>query len=215
MKEIAIYGAGGFGKEIYCLIQEINRSTSAPVYHFIGYFDDGKTQGDNFYHGTILGGLATLNEWKKPLCIAVAIGSPQTLKKLSQSIINPKVEFPNLIAPDFRILDAEAYKMGKGNLIFSKCSFSCDVKMGDFNILNSLIAVGHDSQIGNCNVFMPGAKISGGTQIGDGNLFGIYSVILQNVCIGNNTVVGTSSVIMRNTEDAKTYIGNPAKKFNF
>lgn len=40
MKKIAIYGAGGFGREVAFLIDDINKVN--PQYEFIGYFDDGK-----------------------------------------------------------------------------------------------------------------------------------------------------------------------------
>ena len=39
MKEIAIYGFGGFGREVACLIRKINERQ--PRWKFIGYFDDG------------------------------------------------------------------------------------------------------------------------------------------------------------------------------
>ena len=38
MKDIAIYGAGGFGKEVACLINRINEKD--PSWNLIGFFDD-------------------------------------------------------------------------------------------------------------------------------------------------------------------------------
>ncbi len=38
MKDIAIYGAGGFGREVACLIHIINKKT--PQWNLIGFFDD-------------------------------------------------------------------------------------------------------------------------------------------------------------------------------
>ncbi len=213
MRKIAIYGAGGFGKEIYCLIQEINRHQMQ--WDFIGYFDDAKVPGEQIYHGCVLGGMKELNAFPEELGIVFAIGSPKTLNKLVHGVQNKKVFFPNLIAPDFRVLDQDTFNIGHGNLIFSKSSVSCFVEIGDFNILNSLIAIGHDSKIGNCNVFMSGTRISGEVNIGDNNFFGIYSVVLQRIVVGKNTVIGTSSVITNNPKDDTTYIGNPAKKFEY
>ena len=37
MKDIAIYGAGGFGKEVACLIKRINEQE--PTWNLIGFFD--------------------------------------------------------------------------------------------------------------------------------------------------------------------------------
>ena len=39
MKDIAIYGAGGFGKEVACIINKINEKDH--TWNIIGFFDDG------------------------------------------------------------------------------------------------------------------------------------------------------------------------------
>jgi len=213
MQKIAIYGAGGFGKEIYCLIEEVNRQEK--IWDFVGYYDDGKVAGESIYHGSVLGGLEAVNAVTEPLALVFAIGSPKIIQRLTSAITNSKVYFPNLIAPDFRILDNETFSIGHGNLIFSKCTVSCLVSIGNFNILNSLIAIGHESRVGNCNVFMPGTRIAGDVRIGNSNLFGIYSVVLPGVTVGEETVVGASSVVLSNTKNNSTYIGNPAKKFDY
>ena len=38
MKDIAVFGKGGYGQEMKCLIDAINRVN--PEWNFIGYFDD-------------------------------------------------------------------------------------------------------------------------------------------------------------------------------
>ena len=38
MKDIVIYGAGGFGREIACLLNLINEKT--PEWNIIGFLDD-------------------------------------------------------------------------------------------------------------------------------------------------------------------------------
>ena len=39
MKDIAIYGFGGFGREVACVIQAINEIE--PTWNLVGFFDDG------------------------------------------------------------------------------------------------------------------------------------------------------------------------------
>ena len=65
MKDIAIYGFGGFGHEVACLIQHINEVES--MWNIIGYFDDGVTQGTECKYGKVLGNIDVLNAWDKPL----------------------------------------------------------------------------------------------------------------------------------------------------
>ncbi len=58
MKKIAIYGAGGFGREVAFLIDDINKVNLQ--YEFIGYFDDGKEKGEIANSFPVLGGRKNL-----------------------------------------------------------------------------------------------------------------------------------------------------------
>ena len=49
MNNIAIYGAGGFGREVACLIKRINEKS--PTWNLIGFFDDDpKLKGQMISH---------------------------------------------------------------------------------------------------------------------------------------------------------------------
>ena len=65
-----------------------------------------------------------LNSWEKPLDIAIAIGTPSTLKTVVERIVNQNVSFPNVIHPDFLLNDPETFTIGKGNIINRGCSCS-------------------------------------------------------------------------------------------
>lgn len=213
MKKIAIYGAGGFGKEVACIIQKINEKN--PVWKIAGFFDDGVPAGTQISHfGKVLGNMAALNAWPEPLSLVFAIGSPKILQLLVGKITNTLISFPNIIHPEVSFADAQSFKMGKGNLVTRGCSFSCDVTIGDFNQFNSISALAHDSVVGSYNVFMPLVRISGEAKIGDANFFGIGAVVLQQIRIGNQTRIGAGSFVMTKTKDGCLYMGNPALKTN-
>lgn len=214
MKDIAIYGAGGFGRELACLLRRINEETSED-WNLIGFFDDGVAPGDGNEYGRVLGGMETLNDWPTPLAVAFAIGNPKIVKLLYSKITNDNISFPNIIAPDTLFLDKNNVRMGKGNVICSRSLISCNVEIGDFNTLNGYITVGHDTKIGNFNTFMPAVKISGGVVMEDGNFCGVNSVILQYKTLSSEIIVGAGSVVMRNIKRPGTYIGNPAKKIEY
>lgn len=216
MKDIVIYGAGGFGREIACLLHEINHTKPEnEKWNLIGFLDDGKPVGFKTEYGQVLGGFSYLNTFDGNLDVVMAIGNPNTLHYLTNQINNSNISFPNIIAPDIRYLDKDNMSLGKGNIFFSKCSLSCNVHIGDFNIFNSAIALGHDVSLGSYNVFMPGTKIAGEVYIGNCNVFGVYSIVLQQIKIDNNTKIAPASVIIRNTKNNTTYIGNPAKALNY
>jgi len=208
MKDIAIYGAGGLGREIACLLNIINKQDAQ--WNLVGFFDDGKIIGAVNEYGSILGGINELNNWNKKLSIVFAIGSPTIISRLTSSISNPLIEYPNIIAPNTVFLDQNNLTMGHGNVICTGCVISCNVKIGDFNLMNGLITVGHDVTVGNCNLIMPAVRISGEVAIGDENFFGVSSIILQQIHIGNRTTIGANSLIIRKTKDGMTYVGSPA-----
>ena len=95
MKDLAIYGAGGLGREIFCYLRKMNRHE--PRWNFVGFFDDGKEKGTNNEYGVILGGLEELNNYEKEIDVVMAIGSSFYLEKITSSVINPKVDFPNIV----------------------------------------------------------------------------------------------------------------------
>ena len=210
MKEIAIIGAGGYGREVACMIRQINED--CPTWDFIGFFDDDPSlSGTSNPYGKVLGSIDSLNAIDRNLSVAIAIGSPTAISNIVGRIINPLIDFPNIIAPSVIFLDREGVKMGKGNIIGTNCALSCNVNIGNFNVFNSYIFVGHDVTVGDCNVIMPSCNVSGGVRMGYRNFMGVKSVILQYISIGNDTRIGAASVVMRNTKDGLLYLGNPAK----
>lgn len=213
MKNIAIYGAGGFGRETACLIREINEV--APTWNFVGFFDDGVPAGTQVPYGKVLGGLDALNAVAEPLAVAFAIANPATLKKLVATIQNPRIDFPNLVAPSVYFHDRDSVKMGRGNVINTRAAISCDCAFGDFNLTVFDNVFGHDSQVGNFNIFFTGTRVSGNVKIGDENIFGASSTTLQNLKIGNRNTLAASSLLVSSVADDASYIGVPATKFNF
>lgn len=215
MKNIAIYGAGGFGREVACLIHKINEQT--PMWKLIGFFDDTSfLKGEQISHyGFCIGGMEELNTWEKSLSVVIAIGTPTAIATIAKEIQNPNIDFPNIIHPNFNIDDPETFQIGKGNIIQGGCSVSCDVSIGDFNLVNASVVFGHDVKTGNYNTFMPNVRISGEVNIGDRNFFGVGSIILQQIKIGNKIRLGAGSVLMTQPKDGNLYIGNPAKKTVF
>ncbi len=213
MKEIAIYGAGGFGREIVCLINRINESLSDPRWKIIGFFDDNPAlKGTRNEYGEVLGDSNTLNNWSKPLSVVLAIGNPSILELLASKIKNNNIDFPNLIDPNVEFMDESHVMMGKGNVICMRCTISTNVRFGDFNLLNVAVGVGHDASFGSFNVLMPNVNISGGVTIGNTNLFGVKSTVLQYLKIGDKVKIGACSLLMRNAKTDNLYFGIPAER---
>lgn len=212
--DIAIYGAGGLGREVACMISKIIQE--GKEWDFIGFFDDGIEDGTEIYRNkVVIGGFEKVNSWPTTLLLVICIASPKIREEIIYKITNKKISYPNIISSDFQIEDSDNFIIGCGNIIKSNCKVTTNVSIGNFNILNGSITFGHDVVIGNHNIFMPGVRISGEVGIGDRNLFGSMSFVKQCITVGNDITLSPLSPLLSRPKDGKTYIGNPARIFKF
>lgn len=210
MKDLAIYGAGGLGKEVVSLINRINRDN--PQWNFVGYYDRMYEKGYDNGYGKVLGGIDDLNAVERELALVIAMGDSNVTKEIVSRIDNKNIIYPNLVHPSVYFLDYDRVNLGEGNIIQGGCSISCDVEIGNFNLFNGKITIGHDVKIGNYNSIMPGVFISGYVTIGNNILAGVGSIIIPNIKIGDNTRLGAGAVLMTKPKAGGLYIGNPATK---
>lgn len=209
-ESIIIYGAGGLGREVACLIKVIN--SEKEQWKFLGFVDDSVPPGTDLTYGKVLGKCDYLNSYDKKVAVVIAVGNPTVMRTIYDKISNHNVWFPTIIAPDVKIFDKESVIIGEGNLITFGCRISCSVSIGNFNLLNGCVSLGHDVKLGDFNVLMPDVRVSGETHIGKDNFLGARSFVAQRLRIGNRTKISAGSIVMRNTKDNALYMGNPAQR---
>jgi len=207
LKQIAIVGAGGLGKETTVLINQIN--AVAPHWNIIGFFDDGVPAGSVVAGVKVLGGVSALNNYTHELAVVVAVGDPGTKKKLVSTISNPKIFYPSLIHPVATI--GENIKAGAGCIITAGCRLTIDISLNDFVLLNLNTTIGHDVTIGSFSSIMPGVHLSGYVTLGESVLIGTGASVLQHVTIHDNAIVGAGAVVNRSVEPGRTVAGVPAR----
>ena len=132
MKDIAIFGVGGFGREVLALIKDINKIE--PTWNIVGFFDDGYEKGVMVNGYPNLGKTEDLNNWETPLGLAVSIGSPVIKKKILDKITNPLVDYPTLIHPTVWIGDKDFVEIGKGCIMCAGNMITTNIKIEDFVI---------------------------------------------------------------------------------
>ena len=213
MKDIAIFGVGGFGREVLALIKDINKVE--PTWNIVGFFDDGYEKGNLFNGYPSLGKTDDLNQWKSPISLVMAIGSPVIKKKILGNINNPLVDYPTLIHPSVWIGDKEFVEIGKGCIICAGVMITTNVRIKDFVILNLQCTVGHDTIINNYAAFMPTVNISGEVTIGEGVYVGTGAKIINQLEIGDYTIVGAGAVVAKTLPADCTAVGVPAKPIKY
>ncbi|AEH00892.1 acetyltransferase [Lacinutrix sp. 5H-3-7-4] len=212
IEKIAIIGAGGFGREVKCLIDDIN--TKEKQYEIIGFFDDNIKVGE-FVNGLKnLGPIASINDIDYNLNVALGIGVPIIKKKLISSINNSNIKFPNLIHPNV-IKSNDHVVLGEGNIICAGNIITCNINIRDFVTLNLSCTVGHDTTIKNYSSFMPSVNISGEVVIEENVYVGTGAKIINNLTIGESTIVGAGAVVSKTLPGNCTAVGIPAKPIKF
>lgn len=212
MKKIAVFGAGGFGREVKMLIDQINEKTT--TYEFVGFFDDGEPKGKMINGYPVLGGKDELNNYPEELCMAYAVGNPSTKKKIVDSITNDKISNPVLIHPNVYV-GKDDVSIGEGCIICASCVITVNIRIGRFVILNLGCTVGHDTIIEDYASFMPSVNISGEVLIKEGVYAGTGAKIINQLEIGLYTVVGAGAVVSKTLPDYCTAVGIPAKPIKF
>ncbi len=203
MKEIVIVGAGGFGKEIGFLVNQLSD------YHLLGYVDDRKRKGEKVGHATVLGTIEWLAYYSKPVNVAIGVAAPEIKKRIYQKLqVNPYLKFPNLISP-FALIDEEV-QFGQGNIIMPFATLLTDIQIGDFNMVNLRTSIGHDTTIGSYNSLFPNVTVSGNTTINDQTSFGVSSTLIQNIMIGSHSTIGAGAVVIKDIPSHVTAVGCPA-----
>jgi sugar O-acyltransferase (sialic acid O-acetyltransferase NeuD family) len=212
MKRIVIVGAGGMGREIWCLINAINEVSCQ--WEFVGFYDDAFHEPKHVIAGfECLGSISTLESEEEELAVAFGIANRETVQKIVHSLSRKaNFHFPNLIHPNVAL--GFGFEMGQGNMIASSCEFSCEVTIGDFNFFNGLCVAGHDVEVANFNCFMPRVQISGDVKIGSHNFMGMGSSIVQEKKVGDNNTIMSHSFLTKSIGNERKYFGIPAKRVN-
>ncbi|WP_294229343.1 acetyltransferase [uncultured Chryseobacterium sp.] len=212
MKKIAIFGAGGFGREVKTIIDEINKNNNR--YDFVGYFDDGKKQGTIINDFPVLGGLNELNNFVEDLCVVICVADPKIKKNIINRIENKNISYPSIVHPKASISN-DYVSIGKGCIICEGTIITCNIDIENFVILNLSCTVGHDTKIGAFSSFMPSVNISGEVHIEECVYVGTGAKIINLLEIGANSIVGAGAVVSKSLPANCTAVGIPAKPIKF
>jgi len=207
--KLAIYGAGGFGRETAVMIEQINNQT--PAWDVIGFFDDGLKRGDEVDGLRILGDINDLNSYAHDLSVCIAIADPVVRFKLIRKITNPKIKYPLIIHPQAIIGDAKRNIVGRGSIVTAGVILTTGIEIGEFCIINLSSTIGHDVKLGNCCTVMPACSVSGNVSIGACCVLGTGSRIIQRVTIGENCMIGAGSVVTKSFGKNLKILGVPAR----
>lgn len=205
MKDIVIVGAGGFGREVLWLINEINKVE--PTYKILGFIDDFVKQNHYIKPYEVLGGVDYLNTLNEVSAV-IAIGYPINKRDIVQRVTNQKITYPNLVFPG--VIHADDLDLGKGVVICAGATLTVNIKIADFVSIHTGVTVGHDTVINPFSTVLPGCNVAGNVNIGHSTMVGTGSRIIQGLSIGDESIIGAGAVVLQDIQDNVVAVGVPA-----
>lgn len=209
MNDLVIYGAGGLGRELLEVIEEIN--AAQPSWHVLGFVDDGLPRGGMVCGYPLLGGSEFFKShaWRIGVVLGFADCAAKEAAYEKIMAICPNFYFPSIVHPLSYV--SPRATLADGAVVARYCSVHVGAHVGKCAFINNKCEIGHDSSIGAFASLMPSVNISGNVTVGKRTFMGVQSAVLQGLVIGEDAVVGMGSMVLAGVPDDCTVLGNPAK----
>ena len=203
---IVIVGAGGFGREIAWLVDDINRDK--PTYDLVGFVDDGASSTPEGY--PVLGGMDRwLSDRRTDVHMICALGDPVTRWKVATRLSAAGYRFATLIHPTVK--RSRHVRIAPGGMICADNILTTNIDIGAHALLNLDCTVGHDSKLADFVSMMPGVHISGDVTTEVGAYFGTGAAAINGVRVGAWSVIGAGAVVSADIPPAVIAVGVPAR----
>lgn len=211
MKNLYILGAGGCGREILLMIQEI-QAIQGQRWNLMGFLDDtedplkGK-ECDLQVVGSIM------DYFPKPDdALVMAIAAPTAKEKITSLLKARGAVFESIIHPYVSL--GRHNTIGEGALIYSGFGMTVNVSVGNFCTLLAC-TLGHDVQVGDYSTISSYSNIMGYVSIGKRVFIGGNVAIAPHAVIEDDAYVGVGSVVLKKVKSGEKVFGNPAREIGF
>lgn len=205
---LGIYGAGGFGKEVYDVACRQNKKDM--LWENIFFIDDFRENGSDCY----LSKVYTLSHIVEThsidnLEIVIATGEPAVRISLKKKLIENRIKLGTVIDPSAII--SPTAKLGAGVIVTSDCIIASSAIVGENVAINVKSVVGHDIVLANDVVLSSMVNIGGACKIGAATYLGMGCFVKEGLEIGEEVIVGMGSVVHHNIPSGMIALGNPAR----
>lgn len=209
---IAIYGAGGFAREVAWLIETINQTEER--YQLVGFVDDNPKLRGQFINDIPVLNLEDLLMRYPESRVVGGIGNPQTRQMLMEKVGQTGLTFETLIHP--RTERSRWIEYGEGIVICAGNILTTNIKLGDHVQINLDCTIGHDVIMGDYTTLAPGVHVSGWVHFGKRAYVGTGAVIINGtsdapLVIGDDVVIGAGACVTKSVEAGLTVVGVPAR----
>jgi len=209
---IAVYGAGGFAREVAWLIEAINQTEEQ--YQLVGFVEDNSKLWGQSINDVPVFALEDLLTGYPESRVVNAIGNPQTRETIVGKAAQAGLSFETLIHP--RVERSRWIEYGLGIVICAGNILTTNIKLGEHVQINLDCTIGHDVIMGDYTTLAPGVHVSGWVHFGKRVYVGTGAVIINGtsekpLLIGDDAVIGAGACVTKSVESGLTVVGVPAR----
>lgn len=210
MRDIAIVGCGGFGREVLDVVEAINAADA--TWNMVGFFDDSPSDSDialvRERGFDVIGGMDSLAQ-RPDLAFAIGIGTGHVRRLIDDRLAKAGLNAATLVHPHATI--GGSCVLAPGSVLCSGARVTTNVTLGRHVHINLNSTVGHDCVLDDYVTVNPLVAVSGSVTVGAETLLGTHSSVLQGLSIGAGAVVGAGACVVRDVAPSTTVKGVPAR----
>jgi sugar O-acyltransferase (sialic acid O-acetyltransferase NeuD family) len=208
---IVVVGAGGAGRQVAGLINDINRATPQS-WDLLGMVDDGApdtsllTALDLRYLGSRE---AARKHVPADVHYIVAMGDGTIRRRLDAELIEWGWRPATLVHPS-ALIGSEVH-LGVGSVVGAGSILTTNIRFGVGALIGMACTISHDVTAGEYVTLSPAVSLSGGVSAGNGATVYTRAAVNPQVSIGAGATVGAGAVVTRDVPTGITVVGVPAK----
>ncbi|MDD7804231.1 MAG: acetyltransferase [Endozoicomonas sp. (ex Botrylloides leachii)] len=211
----AIYGAGGFGREVMPLA--IDHLNQKGLHHDNLFFIDDAMEGAEVNGFSVLSYKQFIDFSATEKFISFSITNSRIREKLSEKTAADGIKNWSLCHKN--VVEMHDVTIGDGAILCPFVTLTSNIKIGKQFHANIYSYIAHDCVIGDYVTFAPGVKCNGNIYIEDHAYIGAGAIIKQGMpgkplTISKGAIIGMGAIVTKNVPSGETVIGNPAKPLN-
>lgn len=211
-RPLVVIGAGGFGREVLELVDDVNAATTSPAWEVVGVLDDGEVDEALLARlgTTHLGPVSVLPTLEADVHHVIAIGGCSARAAVDARCVGWGRTAATLVHPT-AVVGRRSVEVGEGSVLCAYASATTNVRLGRHVHLNPHASVGHDSVLGDHTTVTPQAGIAGQVTLGARVFVGTGATVGPGLTVGDDVLVGAGAVVVRDVVPGATVAGVPAR----
>jgi sugar O-acyltransferase (sialic acid O-acetyltransferase NeuD family) len=203
---IIIVGAGGFGREVFQWTRDTWPDRVSRIAGFLSSAAHGSPSDDGPV--PVMGDPLNFEPLPGDRFL-LAIGIPETRRRVAEALENRGAEFLTLIHPTAIV--AATANIGAGSILCPYAIVSDSAGIGRHVLLNYHASLGHDASAGDFAVLSPYASLGGNAHVEEDVFLGMHASVGPGKRVGARSKVSANSCALSNAPADSIVFGVPGK----